>query len=299
MKILVLGGSYFYGRVFVMQASSEHTITVVNRGTYSMKDFGVSQLIGDRKDINLWKNCTEDYDVIVDFCGYNKGDIKIVLDNISGRVQQYIFISTVDVYERGHKILMDEKGPLEKRSIPGEAGNYIIGKIELEKELIFECVKRKISYTILRPAILYGPYNYAPREALYIQMLVQNHILPYIKDATGKFQFVYIKDAADIIIKCLLNTNSFNQIYNVCDDMILDYHMFVNQLKEIADVEYEIIPMTKEQALSQNVPLPFPLTMEESELYSNIKSKVELNVCYTKFSEGLLKTYNAFKKVYM
>ena len=38
MKILVIGGSYFYGRVFVMLTAPQHEITVVNRGTYSMAD---------------------------------------------------------------------------------------------------------------------------------------------------------------------------------------------------------------------------------------------------------------------
>lgn len=32
MKLLVIGGSYFYGRVFVMEAAKEHEITVWNQG---------------------------------------------------------------------------------------------------------------------------------------------------------------------------------------------------------------------------------------------------------------------------
>ena len=38
MNLLVIGGSYFYGRVFVMEAVKEHTVTVLNRGTYSMQE---------------------------------------------------------------------------------------------------------------------------------------------------------------------------------------------------------------------------------------------------------------------
>ena len=29
MNLLVIGGSYFYGRVFVMEAVKEHTVTVI------------------------------------------------------------------------------------------------------------------------------------------------------------------------------------------------------------------------------------------------------------------------------
>ena len=55
MKILVIGGSYFLGRVFVMQAAGVHEITLVNRGTYSMEEWGVRQIRGDRRDKALWQ----------------------------------------------------------------------------------------------------------------------------------------------------------------------------------------------------------------------------------------------------
>ena len=67
MKILVIGGSYFYGRVFVMETSKAHDVTVVNRGTYSMKELGVKQITGDRENASLWQSVTENYDVLVDF----------------------------------------------------------------------------------------------------------------------------------------------------------------------------------------------------------------------------------------
>lgn len=299
MKILVLGGSYFYGRVFVMQVAKKHDITVVNRGTFSMDAFNVTQIKGNRKNISLWKNCIYDYDVIVDFCGYDKDDIKIVLDNISGKIKQYIFISTVDVYERGNKLYKCEETSYEKKHIQGEYGQYIAGKIALEKELIFECQKRNIYYTILRPAILYGPFNYAPRESVYIQMLVQNHILPQIINTTGKFQFVYIKDAAEAIIKCLLNPNSFGKSYNICNKALIDYDIFYNELRKAADIPFDTISMTASQALAQNIPLPFPLTEDETELYTNRKSITELGLDYIEFSEGIAKTYNAFKSVFI
>ena len=191
MKILVIGGSYFYGRVFVMQAVKEHDITVLNRGTYSMENLGVKQIKGDRRREDLWKSITEDYDIIVDFCAYNSGDIAKVLNHIKGNIKQYILISTVDVYKRGIKGLKTEDTPFEQREFEEEVGKYITGKVALEKEIVTECIQKGIEYTILRPAILYGPYNYAPRESVYIKLLIQNHIIPHINGATGKFQFVY------------------------------------------------------------------------------------------------------------
>ncbi len=305
MKILVIGGSYFFGRVFVMQAAKEHDITVVNRGTYSMAALGVRQITGDRREKELWQGCQEEYDVIVDFCAYEKGDIARVLRNMPGQVKQYIFISTVDVYRRRgmeannvSQMRKEETEPLETRTFSGEAGSYIAGKVALEQEVREECGRRGICHTILRPAILYGPYNYAPRESEYIRMMVQNHILPRITDAQGIFQFVYIKDAAEAVMKCLLNEGAYGQAYNLCQDQDVTYGLFAETLRKAADVELDEIPITMEEAREQGIPLPFPATEEETELCSNEKSKRELGISYTSFSEGMARTYRAFKGVY-
>lgn len=321
MKILVIGGSYFYGRVFVMLASKEHNITVVNRGTYSLAEFGVDQVTGDRRDVSTWRQCRENYDAVVDFCAYNAGDIACVLENIAGRVSQYILISTVDVYRRGTGILKDENAPIETRQFPGEAGAYIAGKVALEVELREQCRDRGIHWTLLRPAILYGPYNYAPRESLYIQMAVQQQILPEITDADGRFQLVYVKDAAQALLNCLGNPKAFGQAYNLCQDDDLDYQEFTTLLMQAAKVfasenapgagkdpsaekglepekELAVIPMTVSQAQAQGIPLPFPVHAEETEMYSNEKSKRELGLGYTSLTEGITRTYRAFAGVF-
>lgn len=327
MKILVIGGSYFYGRVFVMLASKEHNITVVNRGTYSMAEFGVYQVTGDRRDASVWRKCRENYDVVVDFCAYNAGDITCVLENIAGRVSRYILISTVDVYRRGTGLVKDENSPIETRRFPGEAGDYIAGKVALENELREQCGNRGIPWTLLRPAILYGPYNYAPRESLYIQMAVQKKVLPVITDAEGRFQLVYVKDAAQALLNCLGNPRTFGQAYNLCQDGSLNYQEFSMLLMQAAKVfaaenaseagkdssaeresvsekkpepekEPVMVPMTVSQAQAQGIPLPFPVHAEETEECANEKSKSELGLAYTPLPEGITRTYRAFAGVF-
>lgn len=297
MKILVIGGSYFFGRVFVMLAAKEQDVTVVNRGTYSVAELGAKHIKGDRKDAALWKSIEDDYDCIVDFCAYEKGDIARVLENLPGQVRQYVFISTVDVYARGISGLKGEDTPLETRPLPGEAGAYIAGKVALEREVREECGRRDISFTVLRPAILYGPLNYAPRESAYIRLLARNHVLPRITDAAGSFQFVYVKDAAEAVLKCLLNPKAYGQAYNLCGEEILTYDEFFRELRRASDVEAQEIPLTAREAESQGLPLPFPLTEAETELYSNEKGKEQLGLRYLDIGEGMARTYRAFRNI--
>lgn len=306
MKILVIGGSYFYGRVFVMEASKEHEVTVVNRGTYSMESFGVSQITGNREDIGLWQSVTEDYDVLVDFCGYKAGDVANVLEHIAGHIGHYIFISTVDVYKRGLSGYKGEDTPLELCKFAGEAGEYIGGKVALEQELRLQCEQKEIPFTILRPAILYGPFNYAPRESVFIQLMVQQQLLPRITDADGHFQLIYVKDAVNAIIKCMGNEKTYGQSYNLCGDEVVSYDMLADALlKGSAKIEQDgkgtqiqQIPMTVQAAMEQGLPLSFPVTKAETELCSNEKSKAELDMQYISLEEGMGRTCQSFWSVF-
>lgn len=298
MKILVIGGSYFLGRVFLMLTAGIHDITVVNRGTYSVESLGAKQIKGDRHDPALWQGVREDYDVAVDFCAYEKGDARLFFENFGGHVRQYILISTVDVYQRTAGEIRKEDSPFENRIFPGEAGAYIAGKVALEQELAEICAGHGVQYSVLRPAILYGPFNYAPRESEYIRFMVQQGLLPHITDAAGRFQFVYVKDAAEAVKRCLLNERAYGQAYNLCQDEIMDYDRFYQYLAEAAEMEVTEIPLTCSQAQQQGIPLPFPLEPEETLLASNEKSRMELGLAYTDMREGMAKTFRAFKGVY-
>lgn len=298
MNILVIGGSYFFGRVSVMLASKEHSVTVVNRGTYSMEEFGVRQIKGDRHDGALWRQCAGNYDAIVDFCAYQPGDIACVLENLAGSVSQYILISTVDVYERGTGLVKDEDTPFETRLFPGESGAYIAGKVALEHELAELCGERGIHRTILRPAILYGPYNYAPRESVFIQMAVRDRMLPELSDADGRFQLVYVKDAAEAVMKCLGNKVAFDRAYNLCQDGSVGYSELFAQLRQVAGGDIVLAPMSAAEATERGIPLPFPVYGNETELSSNERGKRELGLGYLPLSEGMARTYRAFANIF-
>ncbi len=303
MKILVLGGSYFLGRVFTMLASEKYEMTLFNRGTYSMDDFSVRQLLGDRSDAHALQQIRQgEYDVVVDFCAYESRHVQTLFSVLPASVKQYILISTVDVYQRGTGKIHPEDFPYELRISEGDAGAYIHGKIAAEKECISQCQKRGIMDTILRPAILYGPYNYAPRESFFIRSVVQNHQLPEIMGTDGKFQFLYVKDAALAIEQCLLNPSVYHSAVNLAGDEILTYQVFTDALErainEEGSLQYQKIPVSVEKAMELGIPLPFPVYGSETELCDTGFSRMVLGISYTPLIEGMQKTYAAFKSVY-
>lgn len=300
MKILVIGGTYFLGRVFTMVAAREnHQLFLLNRGTYSMNMPLVTEYHLDRHDIEALKKLPpQEYDAIVDFCAYFPKDVENLLNNIPGKVKQYIYISTCDVYKRNIEGLKDEKTELLDVCYPGEAGAYMYNKMLLEKETEEVCKRLAIAYNSIRPAIIYGPYNYAPRESMFIKWIVEGQPLPYPVDAEGKFQFVYVKDVANAVLSLIGNEKAYNQAFNLCNSEIMDYGKFFEVLKKVSDRPFSTKEITVNQILEQNIPLPFPLTKEETELYDGSKIETESDFLYTSFDDGMKKTFPAFKSVF-
>ena len=135
MKILIIGGTYFLGPAFIRRALEQgHEITVFNRGTRKTGRGRVKEIKGDRSVYEDLVRARGDYDAVVDFCAYKKGDIDRVRKALDGNAYRYVFISTVDVYRRNTGEVLTEDAEFETRDFGGEAGAYILGKAALEKD---------------------------------------------------------------------------------------------------------------------------------------------------------------------
>jgi 2'-hydroxyisoflavone reductase len=101
LKILILGGTGFTGPHQVRYALSRgHEVTLFNRGKQPEEWPGpVEQLIGDRNTGDLKALEGRDWDVCIDnpttlpFWVRDAGKV------LAGHVQQYVFISTISVYD--------------------------------------------------------------------------------------------------------------------------------------------------------------------------------------------------------
>ena len=301
-KVLVIGGSYFAGRVFTMVASGECELTLLNRGRYAMDRYPVKELHCDRHDAAaLAALPPADYDAVVDFCAYAPGEIETLTGNLRATFRRYVLVSTADVYDRAAPRPWTEQTPVGTDfSIAGpDTAAYLAGKAAVERECREICAARGANCAILRPAFLYGPYNYAPREPWYIRTAVSGQPVPHPTDADGRFQFVYVKDLAMAILALLRpEAPTGDRVYNLAAPEVFDYDGFLGALRAAADREIVTVPVTVEQVLRENLPLPFPLRDMESELFDGSLAARELGLAYTPFAEGMQKTWNAFAPIF-
>lgn len=300
MKILVIGGSYFLGRVFTMLASEKNEVTVLNRGTYSMEEFGARCIRADRHDAETLRVLASEYfDVVVDFCAYRQGDIAGILEQFADAPKQYVFISTVDVYQKWTGKKLTELSPLETRRFGGENGAYIWQKILLEQELAEQCLKRKVAYTSVRPAVLYGPFNYAVRESGYVQLACMGQDILCPTGAAGRFQPVYVRDAAAMILALSQNAAARDNAYNLAGPPV-DYEQFLDALAKASDQKARLLKLPADHEIfrSPDTFLPFPFTKEETEYYDSEKVLKTTGLTWTPLEEGLRKTWQVFSRLY-
>lgn len=299
MKILVIGGSYFFGRVYTMLAAEQNEVTVLNRGTYSMAEFGAECLLADRRSGEAAALLAgRKFDAVVDFCAYRQGDVERIFTSLSEPPEQYILISTADVYRKWTGLPLTEESPLEERRFGGETGEYIWQKILLEKELEACCAGRRTASTRIRPSVLYGPFNYAPRESEYVRLACAGQEIVCPIGAPGRFQPVYVKDAAAMVLALTGRQAAFGRAYNLAGETV-DYEAFLEAFSRASGGRMRLRRVPAREAVQDPAAcLPFPLEAEETEYYDGSRAAAETGIAWTPLETGLEKVWNAFARLY-
>lgn len=297
MNLLVIGGTYFLGKTFVELVSGEHKVTLLNRGNRKV-DFGnkenMIEVIGDRHNPQTYESLKgQTFDAVIDFCAYQTGDIRQVFDALGNGIKRYIYISTSDVYKKGTGVKLTEDAPLETRDFGGEAGAYILGKVALESELLACTTKANIQGTSIRPAFIYGPDNYAPRETIFFQWILGQGQILFPSDAEGFFQMVFARDVAKAIVQ-VCQLEQIESAYNICGNTLFDYTKYSELLKESTGIDFDKVPVTVEEILQKNIPMAFPLMVSESEECVD-SGESKLGITYTDAVVGMKETFQWFQ----
>lgn len=302
-KVLVIGGSYFAGRVFIEELvkNKDVDIHVFNRGSIRLDIDGVTEHLGDREEPAQIGNAIpeEDWDAVIDFCAYIPSHINTMLDNIPGKIKQYIFISTTTIYQNSWNLPIRENTP--KVSGPqlelGPDADYGYDKWRAEHALRQICAHAGIAYTILRPAIIYGFYNYAPREQYFFDLLQQGEAIVIPECRPVLFNFIWVVDMAQMIIRCISEEKAYNQEFNLSSDELISYPRIVEVLEEITGTKISVVHKSVAEINRERVPLPFPI--DEHLVYSGLKMQRLLDFDYTPFATGMRETFDYYQMVQM
>ena len=159
LRILILGGTGFIGPHMVRYAQSRgHTVTLFNRGRTNTHLFpDVEKLIGDRDgDLDALEG--REWDAVIDNSGYVPRQVRDSAQLLSRTTGQYLFISTVSVYEDFATPGFDEDYPVGTLDDPTveEVTGETYGPL---KALCEQAVQESFQdhATIVRPGYIVGP----------------------------------------------------------------------------------------------------------------------------------------------
>jgi nucleoside-diphosphate-sugar epimerase len=300
-KLLIIGGSYFLGRVFIesLAQNNDYRIYVVNRGNRPLNMEGVVEIKCDRNDIAGLKALLpkESWHGVIDFCAYTPQDITNLFSVLpSKNIKHYIFISTVSVYAPTKTLPIKEGAPTLTGPQPelGPAADYGFQKILAEKTMAMQCKHNFIPFTCLRPGIIYGKYNYAPRESYFFDLIRKGQLVVIPDNDLPLFQFVSVWDTARMIVLCMENSDTYNKTFNLSAPELVSYGRLVEILEEIIGRPVSKRFMTVAEIDRQRIPLPFPL--DSHLIYSGDLIQQVLNFTYMSLTDGMQRTYDWYCK---
>lgn len=231
MKILVIGGTKFIGRVLAEQLLKlkEYRVTILNRGISKREGFPfVEFLKADRTNSAMMKNALRDrfFDVVFDISGYTAKDVQIVLDAISNGIGHYVFCSSVAVCRQPPNYWPLTENHQKCSSI--DDGKYGFDKWQAEKILWQRWKEGQLKVTIVRPVYVYGPYDYQKREIFVFEKTVLD--LPITISGNGEniVQFGYVYDLAEAMIVMIGNSESYGQSFNISGKELVTVNQFIS-----------------------------------------------------------------------
>lgn len=170
MKILVIGGTRFVGRHFVDAALARgHDITLFNRGQSNADLYpNVENLRGNR-DGDLSALASGRWDAVVDTCGYLPRVVRQSAELLADKVNRYLFISTISVYEDMPEPGADENAPLQTLADPTveQVTGETYGGLKVLCEQVVEEIYGERAL-IVRPGMIVGPYDPTDRYPYWL-----------------------------------------------------------------------------------------------------------------------------------
>lgn len=235
MKIFVTGGSGFIGaRIVELALQGGHAPLAgvhSSRGIPRLARLGVDTRSCDIMDPSLLAVAFADVDAVV-HCAMADGPSVIegtrnVLNTCKKlKISRVVFISTVDVYG-------DQEGEIDEATLP-EKNGYWYNEAKVEAEKVCDEFGDGMNITILRPAIVYGPFC-KPWTHRYYERFQAGTLNLVEEDKNGYCNAVYVDDVAGAALAAATKDDHAGGIYNVVGPDRLSWNEYFSIYKALLE----------------------------------------------------------------
>lgn len=240
MKLLVLGGTNFFGMKAVQQLlDSGHDVTIATRGNKPNPFEGKAMHITlDARDASHegWTEVTDQqWDAVFDNICYTANDARIIMDKFKDSIDHLYFTSSMAVYNGDIDGYSEaDFDPLTYHIDPNIEVNYGEGKRQVEQVLFTEA---PFKLTAFRFPIVLDLDDYTERLHFYVEKVMNDEVV-YFMDPKNKVNYVKGTKAAESIVWAIENQKE--GIYNISSRNAITVETFIAWLEEMTGKEVKV-----------------------------------------------------------
>jgi len=304
MRVLVIGGTQFIGRLLVAELlKAGHEVTVMHRRPKHDLGKRVQNLLADRNDAESVRNALRfaNFQVVFDnvydwergtTAAHVEGTVQAVMASSAERLTRYVFMSSVAAY--GDGLNHHDGDPLAPDDHPEP---YVRNKAMSERLLFRMHQNTGLPVVTLRPPFIYGPENPFYREAFFWDRLRDNRQIILPGDGHRLMQFVYIKDLVRACLRAMEEPGAVGEAFNVANEKPITQAEFVQAMATAAGKKANIVRAPRERIAEaggdpMGQPAYFGVYLDVPPITEVVvKAKRILGFQPTPFDAGLKETY--------
>jgi nucleoside-diphosphate-sugar epimerase len=294
MNILLIGGT---GNISapMPQALIDRgdQVTLYNRGHHAVP--GVRQIVGDRGSYPHFEQQMAEagpFDCVIDMIAYQPEDAHSVVRAFRGKVGQYIFCSTVDVFTKpAPSYPVREDSPRSANP----AFEYAYNKVLCEQILEEASSQGDFPLTILRPAATYND-TWAPISLLgsgpaLLKRIRTGQPVIVLGDGASFWTSSHRDDVAAAFINAAGNPRTYNRAYNVTGDEWITWQAYYDTARQVMSaqpIQFVPIPAGLLARITHGAANWCAWNFQHNNIFDNTAAKTDLGYRYTiSWAEGV------------
>jgi nucleoside-diphosphate-sugar epimerase len=255
-SILITGSTGFIGRCLLpLLTKKDCQITTIVRQNIDPFNTNITNVVFVNIDGNThWHETLQNIDIVIhlaarahilnentpnpeaEFFSVNtEGTKNLVKQSIQAGVKHFIFISSVGAMASLSNQPLQENSPCHPDTPYGRS------KLAAEQALISLASQSDMTWTILRPTLVYGPGNPGNMERL-IKLVKKGLPLPFGRVNNCR-SLVYVGNLVDAIITCLTHPNAKNQTFLISDGQDLSTPDLIRKIAYYLDRPCNLLPV--------------------------------------------------------
>jgi nucleoside-diphosphate-sugar epimerase len=295
MRVLIVGGTGLISTGITRQlAARGDQVVLYNRGQREAEIPEVERIPGDRNDFERFEAqvaAAGTFDAAIDMVCFEPAQAESAVRAFRGRVGQYVFCSTVDVYTKpatGYPVREDAERQ------PSPSFPYAYRKAQCERILEGAHKRGELNVTMVRPAWTYGEGGSILHtfgwNSYFLDRLRKGKPVIVPGDGTSFWVACHRDDVARAFVGALGNEAAYGRAYHVTGEEWLTWDAYHRIVADVLGAPRPTLVHVPTDLLGRMAPEQAEWCVENfhyNNLFDNAAARADLGFVYNiSFAEG-------------